>query len=153
MDGVGVCLPIRGHTNGGFLDYKEKGCIKLLPALNAYFNSKSLANILSMADLERYYRVFKDSKTSSSFFVHASEDTIFEFKQLSNGLYGFDVDSSSNLNCVHTPTSSHHLFFSTVKANKKFFSNAEVEGAENARTLENEPTQTTKYFEPHYHLS
>ena len=23
MDGVGVCLPIRGHTNGGFLDYNK----------------------------------------------------------------------------------------------------------------------------------
>ena len=136
MVGVGVCLPIRGHTNGGFMDYDKRGHIKLLPALTAYFNSKSLANILSMADLERYYRVFKDSQHSSSFFVFISDDYILEFKQLSNGLYGFDVNSSSNLNRIHTSTSFHHLFFSTVKANKRFFSNAEVEGAEKARILQ-----------------
>ena len=85
MVGVSVCSQMRGHTNGGFMDYNEKGCIKLLPALNAYLNSKSLANILSMSDLERYYRVSKDSRYSSSFFVFVSTDSVLEFKQLSNG--------------------------------------------------------------------
>ena len=67
MKGMSVCGIIRGHTNGGFMNYNEKGDIELLAAIQAYHNSDSLANILSMSDLTRYYRVFTDSKYSSSF--------------------------------------------------------------------------------------
>jgi len=77
------------------MDYSEKGDIELLQAVHAYLNSDSLANILSMSDLTRYYRVFADSKYSSSFFVFISKDCILEFKKLGNGLYGFDADNGS----------------------------------------------------------
>lgn len=136
MERVSVCVPIRGHTNGGYLDYGEKGSIGLLPVLNAYVNQNSLANIISMRDLEWYYRVYKDSLRSSSFFVVVSQNKILEFKCLSNGLYGFDVTKGSNLNSIHTHTSFHHSFFTTVEANKKYFSNNKVEGAERARELQ-----------------
>ena len=76
MKGVNVCGTIRGHTNGGFMDYNEKGDIELLPAIQAYHNSDSLANIISMSDLTRYYRVFKDSKYSSSF-LYLSPMTVY----------------------------------------------------------------------------
>ena len=136
MEGVSVCVPIRGHTNGGFLDYGEKGNIGLLPALDAYLNCTSLANIVSMSDLERYYRVYKDSMKSSSFFVVLSDDKVLEFQRLSNGLYGFDVTTGSNLNNVHTHSFIHRTFFTTVEENKKYFSTNEVEGAETARQLQ-----------------
>ena len=76
MKGVNVCGTIRGHTNGGFMDYNEKGDIELLPAIQAYHNSDSLANIISMSDLTRYYRVFKDSNYSSSF-LYLSPMTVY----------------------------------------------------------------------------
>ena len=59
-----------------------------------------------------------------------------EFKKLGNGLYGFDVDNDNKLNTVHTHSSFHHLVFTTVRSNKKYFSNTEVEEAERARILQ-----------------
>ena len=61
------------------------------------------------------------------------KDTWIHFKCLSRGLYYVDMD---NLNDHKCKNSDAIQMFLTVQANKEFFSNAEIEGAENARKLQ-----------------
>ena len=59
---IQVCNGIRVYSNGGSMDYSVNGSVNILPAVKAYYNKDSLANILSMAEVAKYYRVCMDSK-------------------------------------------------------------------------------------------
>jgi hypothetical protein len=55
LENIQVCSGIRAYSNGGSMDYHENGCVSILPALTAYHNGNSLANILSMNEVTKYY--------------------------------------------------------------------------------------------------
>ncbi|GFH62209.1 hypothetical protein CTEN210_18685 [Chaetoceros tenuissimus] len=127
-DGEGI----RAYSNSGSTDYNHEADVTLLPAMQTYYNSSGIANVLSFFEVQKFYHVKFDSKVKNEFYVRTYVDTLLRFKCLSRGLYYVDMD---NLN-DHICSESHVLLFSTVKANKEFFSNAEIKGAENARILQ-----------------
>ena len=61
LENITKCDGIRAYSNGGHLDYYEAGTIHLFPALRAFTNPKSLANIISYSELSKYYRVVVDT--------------------------------------------------------------------------------------------
>ena len=76
---------VRAFTNGGHIDYSEKGQLLLFP-MTTYFNKDGIANILSMADVSVLYRVTQDTAISDSIFVHIDHDHTVPFKRCSRGL-------------------------------------------------------------------
>ena len=64
-----TCDEIRAYSNGGHMDYFEDGVVSILPALSAYHNHDSLANIISLSEVAQYYRVVMDTEQSNSITV------------------------------------------------------------------------------------
>jgi len=131
LENIQVCNGIRAYSNGGSMDYSVNGSVQILPALKAYYNEDSLANILSMAEVAKFYRVRMDSEQNNSIYVYISDTQYLEFTCLGRGLYCFDTVLKPK-----TITPEHTCLFSTVAANKECYSLSEVQGAENARTLQ-----------------
>jgi hypothetical protein len=129
---VQVCEGIRAYSNGGYMDYEEGGVVSVLPALNAYYNPDSLANILSLSEVSQYYRVTMDTEQSHSMTVFISGTHCITFDKVGRGLYAYNSTHKPKP-IIETP---HACLFSTVAANKESYSLAEVQGAEDARTLQ-----------------
>ena len=82
--------------------------LQLLP-LNVHFNSTSLANILSLSEVESHYQVTMDTTFESAFNVHINDHTILKFLKCGTVLYYFDT-AKANKSPVNT-----YSFLSTVK--------------------------------------
>jgi len=132
LGNIQTCDGIRAYSNGGHLDYFEDGIVTTLPALSAYYNPDSLANILSLSEVARYYRVVMDTEQSNCITVLLSGSHCITFLKIGRGLYAYDTANKPK-SISETP---HVCMFSTVAANKESYSLAEVQGAENARTLQ-----------------
>ena len=115
-------------SNGGSQDYDAVGTLKLFP-FNVYFNPKSLANILSLAQVQNMFRVTMDTAEEPTMMVHLSDDLILKFTQCGSGLYYYDVKENS-------ATVNSYSFLSTVRSNKDYFNRKEIEGADKARLLQ-----------------
>ena len=56
-----------------------------------WYNPDGIANILSLADAEKYYHVTYDSRQDKAFVVQKPDGTERRFKQTASGLYYFDT--------------------------------------------------------------
>jgi hypothetical protein len=102
--------------------------LKLFP-FDVYFNPNSLANILSLAQVQKMFRVTMDTAEEPTMMVHLSDDLILKFTQCGSGLYFYDIkEISANVNS--------YSFLSTVRSNKDYFNRKEIEGADKARLLQ-----------------
>jgi len=93
-----------------------------------WYNSKSIANILSLADVRRVCRVTMDSSREPALHVHRLDGTVMKFIKHESGLY------------VYAPPVSHsgptdYTMLSTVAEQKKLFSRREIQAADDARAL------------------
>ena len=128
LENIQACDEIRAYSNGGHMDYFEDRVVSILPALSAYHNHDSLANIISLSEVAQYYRVVMDTEQSNSITVLVSDTHCITFNKAGRGLYAFDTASKPK----PISLSPHVCMFSTVAANKESYSLAEVQGAENA---------------------
>ena len=165
LSDIAPCDGMRAYSNGGSLDYHHMGTVNLFPAIEAYYNAESLANILSLSCVSNFYRVTMDSQNRNCLTVHVTNDSVLHFQQCGVGLYRLDstapaepkhvqfvqqstvsIDSPS-VPPVSRPIAepkednlnnsvSAYTFFSTVASNKEFFSRLEIEGADRARVLQ-----------------
>ena len=71
------------HTNGSSKDYTKTASLHFLP-LDVHFNSTSLANIISISEVESNYWVNMDTNVKSAFKLQINDHTIVKF--LSVGL-------------------------------------------------------------------
>lgn len=127
------CDEMRAYSNGGHLDYNKDATVQLLPALRAYHNTNSLANILALSSVTAHYRVVMDSQAEDALFVHVEND-ILRFEKCGHGLYFLDTTKTTPNNTNGTVID--YSFFSTVASNKEYFSRREIEGADTARLLQ-----------------
>ena len=118
-------------TNGGEMEYSHAGELRFFP-FRVFYNKDSIANILSLAHIRDKYKVTMDSSVDDAFYVHISPKHILRFQRHSPGLYYIDtrnlIDNKNEVNA--------YSFFSTVKANKEYFSSRDIEGADRARVLQ-----------------
>ena len=116
------------------MDYSESGVVFVLPRLDAFYNPDSLANILSLSEISQYYRVIMDTEESNSITVFISATHCLTLSKIGQGLYTYDTAGRPKL--VKLLSQRQPIcMFSTVAANRESYSIAEVQGAENARTL------------------
>ena len=131
---ITMCEEMRAYSNGGHLDYDKDAGVNVLPALRAYHNKDSLANILALSSVTACYRVVMDSEAADALFVHVEEHKVLRFEKCGNGFYFLDTTKDTNTNEAVTDYSVS--FFSTVASNKEYFSRREIEGADTARILQ-----------------
>ena len=59
---------------GGHLDFSQKCDLKIFP-FEAYFNKNGIANILSLAEIRKKYRVTMNTDVCDAMIVHIDEHT------------------------------------------------------------------------------
>jgi len=81
--------PLLVHTNGGHQISNYVGEVRNFGTV--WFNKKSLANILSLAEVRKKYRVTMDTAVHPSMCIHRADGTIMHFTEYKSGLYFHDT--------------------------------------------------------------
>ena len=130
------------HLNsngGGSMDYVLQSKMKLFP-LDVYYNEHSLGNIISLFDLikVRDIVITLDSREGNGFNV-VYDNKLYYFAPFDTGLYYFDTSKAPQIVSDKTKSSiSPYSLLQSVEHNKKFYSMAEIKGADNARKQQEE---------------
>ncbi len=118
---------LRALTNGGHQDSNMVGDFPNLGEV--WYNSNSIANTLSLAEVRKVCRVTMDSCEESAINVHRLDGSIMKFVEHASGLYVFATakNTSESVNA--------YTMVSTVAEQKKMFSQREIKAADEARAL------------------
>ena len=123
---------LRVHTNGGTQTSTEMGTVKNFG--DVWFNTNSLANILSMAHVRKVCRITMDTSLEAAITVHRQDGSHMKFREYQSGLYYFDTAAPTTQPNL-TSLSQDYLFLNTVAINKGAYTRREIEGADKARVL------------------
>jgi len=119
---------LKVYTNGGSQESTKLGTLDGFGQV--WYNPESLANILSMAAVRKFFRIMTDSSVDAVMYVHLPTGVKLRFTEGPSGLYYCDVNNKSTL----FATPSAHCLLSTVDQNKANFRLREVKGVDNSRT-------------------
>jgi hypothetical protein len=122
---------LRVHTNGGTQTSNQIGSVPNFG--NVWYNTTSLENILSMAEVRRNgCRITMDTAVEAAMTVHRSNSSLMKFHEFKSGLYYYHTkQEQTNLS---SNNDTDYLFLNTVADNKKN-TQREIEGADRARKL------------------
>ena len=121
------CKPsekVQCFCNGGYQDTDQIATVEGLGTV--YFNLKSLANILSLADVYEKCRVTLDTDIEEEFIVHNTKYSKMKFVRNHSGLHYYNVVSEKKEGMV---------MIQTVQNNKSSFTKRELLLAEKAKEL------------------
>ena len=130
------------HTNGGHIDYIEKGQHTLFP-IEVCYNERSIANIVLLKHILQIpgSRVTMDTNMEDSITVHVN-GTAAKFNPCKDGLYFHDPyanDSSDGNNknkaLVISHPSGHCSLLDSVSKNKSFYNKKETKLVDEAMQL------------------
>ena len=117
-------------TNGGMHTTDMKGELKNYGTV--WYSPKSFANILSLAEVRKKFRVTMDTQVEASINIHRKNGTKTKFKEYKNELYYYDVPViNDKLNNEVTD----YCFVTTVAKNKLMLTRRKIEAANKAREL------------------
>lgn len=122
--------PLTVYTNGGAQRSTHCGDITNLGTV--WYNPRSIANILSLAQVRRVCRVTLDTAVEPALVVHKTTGGTMIFREMSSRLYVHDTTSP---NFSTSPSVNAYTLLSSVKENMKNFTRRQIEGADNARAL------------------
>ena len=117
---------IRALTNGGHQDSSLVGDFPNLGEV--WYNSESMANILSLAEVRKVCRVTMDSSSEPAMIVHRLDGSMMKFVEHASGLYIYKC------NTTNAPVAGYTMV-STVAEQKKLFTKREIKSANVARDL------------------
>ena len=114
---------VRCYCNGGYQETNHKGEI---PGIGlVYYNFKSLANILSLSQIDMKYRVTYDSNVTKAFLVHGTSSGDKKFIRSSGGLHYYDTSISKD----------RIIMMQRVSDNKCRFTKKDIKAADEAIKL------------------
>ena len=93
-----------------------------------WYDEKSVANILSLAEVGRKFRVTFDTEYENKCVLHKSDGSAISFKCAPNGLYYHDIRWK-------TERVKDYTLLSTVANNKENYTRRQVQQADNAVRL------------------
>ena len=132
-NGEGLVL----SSNGGTQDSEKQA---KFGDLTVWFNTNSLANILSLSIVAEHFRVTMDTFVDNSFLVHLNDNIKLKFCCHTNGLYYCDTRNIFK-DDLHTAFSFFQKIYhktcnlQTVKDNKDKYTQREIRKADEARQL------------------
>ena len=121
---------LRALTNGGFQDSNMIGDFPNLGIV--WYNPKSIANILSLADVRKVCRVTLDTSAEPVLHVHRLDGSVMSFVEHASGLYVFESPTDK---AFTSKSVNAYTLVSTVAEQKKLFSRRQIEAADTAREL------------------
>ena len=83
--------PTRAWTNGGFFDY-DKTCTLNNIGIKAYHNQDGIANILSMNEICKLFRIGIDTSDGDSIKVYIINNKLIKFNRCGAGVYYHDTN-------------------------------------------------------------
>ena len=110
-------------TNGGSQESTLIGDVTNFGTV--WYNPHSLANILSLAEVRKTYRVTMDTDVEPAMCVHRKNGSLMKFVEYGNGLYFHDPSTAEN----------RYTFVTSVDTNKSMFTPREVANADAAIAL------------------
>ena len=99
-----------------------------------WFNPDSLANILSLSEVEARYRVTLDTSGKYKGFRVSGNGVDMDFNKRQIGLYAYDDTNIDNTK-LKTPALPSYNFLQTVEARRSTFNPRQLAGAEQALIL------------------
>jgi hypothetical protein len=93
-----------------------------------WYNHKSIANILSLADVRKVCRVTMDTANEPALHVHRLDGSVMTFTEHPSGLYVYKGNPTN-------ASVAGYTMISTVARQKELFSRREVASADQARDL------------------
>ena len=110
------------HSHGGSRTTNKVGDFPGYPN-PVWFDPEGIANILSMSNMQKLYRITYDSAKEGAFIVHLKGKQLV-FKMAKIGLYYVDMRNRS------------YMFNLTVNENKQMYTRRQMKGADAARKLQ-----------------
>ena len=113
-------------SNGGSMTVNKTGYLRNYGEV--WFERNSMANILSMSNVRKKFRVTMDigpSTITPTIWVHIDENTKIDFTEHDMGLFVHDM----------TKPNKNHVFLNTVQSNRNLFNKREVHRAKLAQDL------------------
>ena len=123
------------YTYGGHKDYHMVGNLNIFP-IPVFVNPDSMANILSLQDVSKKFRVTMDTSEEMSMLVHHDPGKAYKFNSCGNGLFHMNMKDPQVVPVKVNNIVNPYSFLSTVASNKEYFTLAEIEGADEARDLQ-----------------
>jgi hypothetical protein len=102
---------------------------------DVWFNTNSLANILSMAKVPKVCCITMDTSVEAAMHVHQQDGTVMKFQEFESGLYYFYTEKQSPPTNDTSHSHTNYLFLNTVAGNKDTYTWRKIEGADAARAL------------------
>ena len=115
-------------TNGGKMFTQKKCNVPKFGKM--WYNEQLVTNIFGFADLVKRYEIKYDSTKEEIFLIFVGEKVV-RFKHIWNGLYAILLGASNFDEKMHLMMQ----FLTTVKDNKSFYSNCQINNAKQARDL------------------
>ena len=100
--------------------------------VEAHFNRNGIANILSLDELSKKYRITIDTEKLEYITVHINVSIGINQCKCGIGIYYYDTAGDMK----EVLTESNYTFVSTVKDNNKYFSEKEIIAVYTARKLQ-----------------
>ena len=108
------------YSNGVHMDYNMRGTLDILP-MGIYVNDNSMENILSLKEVEYYFRVTMDTKENHTILFHCSEDKAYRFKECGKGLYYLDISNPEIITLTNDRGDTNYSFLYTMNAIMEYF--------------------------------
>lgn len=123
-----------GHTigincNAGTVTLKQQGKLGGYPA-PVWYHPQGIANIMSMADVARHYRLTMDTGKENSITLHRPDGTTAVFTPSAKGLYKYEMREDKTVEGFWS-------FLETVDNLAANFTKREIQHATEARRLQN----------------
>jgi hypothetical protein len=121
--------PINIHCNASTVSVSKTGLFCDYPEW-VWFNPQGIANILSLDNISKHYRVTMDTNISNSIALHCKDGSLILFSPCSKGLYRYAPQHTESL-------SDFWSMISTVASNAKQFTHRQYKNAVLARRVQN----------------
>ena len=85
--------PMTIHCNAGTVRITHKGYYRTYPE-PVWYNPKGIANIMSLDNITKYYRITMDSRIDKAMILHKTDGSMVRITPTSKGLYHCKIDSN-----------------------------------------------------------
>ena len=123
-----VNMPV--HCNAGCITLTHQGFFGSYPE-PVWYHPKGIANIMSLNNVESYYRITMDTAITNAFYLHTKSNKTIEFKPCGRGLY------QAPLNSLTTEHADFWTMLHTVKGQADKYTRRQVMRADQARRIQN----------------
>ncbi|KAL7566006.1 hypothetical protein ACA910_011026 [Epithemia clementina (nom. ined.)] len=120
---------LKVHCTAGTIKVNQQGELGSYP-LPVWYNPKGIANIMSLHNVAKHYRLLMDTNKSNAIHLHKADGGVVTFTPSTNGLYKYEATDDENMD-------EFWSFIQTVQDQSDKYRAQQVEKAKLARRIQN----------------